>query len=910
MGGQLTTPPFSISFVPIGMNGNMAEPPDTNSPKKQTVRHVVFFIFCALAILASSGAAFIIYSLYDQYIVRQYERTLHQLSRFIQNEFPVLEDPDEVLRLLTEDDERYWDMQLTLTNLKNVYEVVYIYVLHKAGDGRWYFLVSSLYGRGTPVTEIHDLLLVPNNYLEQAVETGRLVVTGAPLSDEWGAFITSYLPVVVDGETRAVIGADYDISYIRGLHSEARIGLVISFVSALALSLLFTALARNVVTELERIVDERTKDLQIQTEIARNASAAKSRFLASMSHEIRTPMNAIIGMSTLMRTDNLDNLQRSYFTDIKKMSASLLRIINDILDISKIEAGKMEIIPVDFNLYELFDQICSTGQFSAASKSLLFNGDFDADVPKIVFGDEVRIRQVLTNLANNAIKYTKEGFVYLRVSRTVINNKEHLLFLAADSGIGIEEENLGKLFETFQQFDTRQNRGIVGTGLGLAITKQLVTMMGGKITVQSVYGEGSRFRVFLPLIPGDETAIPHAAALPRILAAPETRVLVVDDNAINLTVALGFLATHKIHAETALSGPEAIEKIRQNHFHLVFMDHMMPGMDGTEAASHIRALSNDWCKTMPIIALSANAQQGARELFLESGMNDFIPKPIEARDMNAALLKWLPAHLIAGRVVESSDTEESSGRLSDIMSPVSAALSASESASAVNDAGMAAGVSGADDLSLVFEKLKEISGLDVQAGIAYAGGGPKEYLSILRIFIAEADDYVSELRGFLAVEDWRLYKVKSHALKGIFAAIGFEGLSIEARRLEEASASGNHAFCRAETDGFLEKVLSFKGVLKGAIETDGEGGVVRRRSPVSAQLLSGTLSQFIAAAEAGRGRDAGAFAERIALFSFNDAVDVLLDEVVTLSASMDYNMAVDPAREVLRLLDTSKNGGS
>ena len=228
----------------------MTEPPDTNSPRKQTVRHVVFFIFCALAILASSGAAFIIYSLYYQYIVRQYERTLHQLTRLIQYEFPVLEDPDEVLRLLAEDDERYWDMQATLTNLKTVYEVVYVYILHKADDGKWYFLMSSLYGRGTPPVEIHDLLLTPNSYLERAYETGRPVITDAPVSDEWGSFITSYLPVTVDGETCAVIAADYDISYISGLHGEARIGLIISFVSALALSLLFTVLARNVVTEL------------------------------------------------------------------------------------------------------------------------------------------------------------------------------------------------------------------------------------------------------------------------------------------------------------------------------------------------------------------------------------------------------------------------------------------------------------------------------------------------------------------------------------------------------------------------------------------------------------------------------------------------------------------------------------
>jgi signal transduction histidine kinase/CheY-like chemotaxis protein len=396
-----------------------------------------------------------------------------------------------------------------------------------------------------------------------------------------------------------------------------------------------------------READERNRELEIQTRAAQVASEAKSRFLASMSHEIRTPMNAIIGVSDLIDTDNLDQVQQDYFNDIKKTSRALLHIINDILDFSKIEAGKMEVSPIHFNLMELFDNVCSMSNFIAESKELTFKYAFDADVPHVVYGDDVRIRQIIVNIINNAIKYTREGYVEFRVKRAVKQDRPYIAFIVKDTGIGIKKENFPKLFNAFQQFDTGINHGIMGTGLGLSITKNLVSLMNGEILLESEYGAGSVFTVLLPLAEGDPAQIEKTGFAAFSVAADDVKVLVVDDNHINLKVALAYLAQHNIRADGVSSGYEAIQKIRQKSYDLIFMDHMMPEMDGIETTRRIRALPDGQYKDIPIIALSANAVTGARETFLAAGMNDFVSKPIDPKALNMALLKWLPSSKVS-----------------------------------------------------------------------------------------------------------------------------------------------------------------------------------------------------------------------------------------------------------------------
>jgi PAS domain S-box-containing protein len=394
----------------------------------------------------------------------------------------------------------------------------------------------------------------------------------------------------------------------------------------------------------QREISEQSRIVEIQAQANRMASDAKTKFLTSISHEIRTPMNAIIGLSDLIRVDNLDEIQKNFFTDIKKMSKSLLQMLNDILDISKIEIGEMALAPVHFSLFELYDHICSMSRFIAESRDVEWRSSFDSALPQAVYGDNIRIRQIMVNLVNNAIKYTKDGYVDFSLKHAVYDGTEYLVIVVKDTGTGIKEDDFPKLFKTFEQLDDKTNHSTTGTGLGLSITKNLVDMMHGTISFESSYGSGSAFTVVLPLVIGDAAQVEWQSLSLRIVANDDVKVLVVDDNQINLKVALAFLANHNIYPDTAVSGYEAIVKIKKQAYDLVFMDHMMPGMDGVETTQCIRQLGMERVQTMPIIALSANAITGIREYFMSAGMNDFISKPIDANELERKLSKWLPAH--------------------------------------------------------------------------------------------------------------------------------------------------------------------------------------------------------------------------------------------------------------------------
>ncbi|MDR1573183.1 MAG: response regulator [Clostridiales Family XIII bacterium] len=495
-----------------------------------------------------------------------------------------------------------------------------------------------------------------------------------------------------------------------------------------------------------RDADRRNRELEVRTRAAQVASEAKSRFLASMSHEIRTPMNAIIGMSDLMRTDNLDETQRAYFDDIKKMSRALLQIINDILDFSKIEAAKMELVPVHFNLSELFDNICSMSRFIAETKDLAFNCRLDPALPHVILGDDVRIRQIIVNIVNNAVKYTREGHVDLGVSRAEKDGKPFMEIVVADTGIGIKKENFAKLFDPFRQFDKKNNRGIMGTGLGLSITKNLVAMMNGEIGLESEYGKGSVFRVLLPLAEGDPARIEKARFTSFSVAADDVSVLVVDDNRINLKVAVAYLAAHNIRADKAEDGRAAIRMIRQKPYDLVFMDHMMPDMDGVEAVKRIRAADGGKYAGVPVIALSANAVAGAREAFIEAGMNDFLSKPIDPKVLNMMLLKWLPPEKVFTETFFGDEEMPAPPKVSAQRPPV----------------------------------------VDKGTGLENAAGDPAFYRQLLSNF---TEDHAFDGRRISEATETGEKDVAmriAHTLKSIAALIGAKGLSGIASEVERA----------------------------------------------------------------------------------------------------------------------------
>jgi signal transduction histidine kinase/CheY-like chemotaxis protein len=370
-------------------------------------------------------------------------------------------------------------------------------------------------------------------------------------------------------------------------------------------------------------------------------SEAKTRFFASMSHEIRTPMNAILGISELLMSENLSERQKKYAHDIKVSSESLLSIINDILDISKFESGNFTLVNVHYDLGVMLRNIVSLASFLAKGKNLEFSCEIAEDMPDYLYGDDVRLRQVLLNLISNAVKYTKEGSVKLRAS----SSEKLLRFDVTDTGIGIKNDDMDKLFKAFKQLDEGENHYIKGTGLGLSISVHLAEAMGGKIEVSSTYGQGSVFSVVIPKVLGDRALVPEGPENLRMFSAPGALVLVVDDNDINLEVASGMINLYGAQCDTAISGEEAIEKLRLKEYDVVFMDHMMPGIDGMETTRRIRAMGGRF-GDLPVIALSANAMTGMREQFLASGMNDFLSKPIEKNKLQIMLMKWIPERKI------------------------------------------------------------------------------------------------------------------------------------------------------------------------------------------------------------------------------------------------------------------------
>jgi PAS domain S-box-containing protein len=590
-----------------------------------------------------------------------------------------------------------------------------------------------------------------------------------------------------------------------------------------------------------------------------SANTAKSRFLASMSHEIRTPMNSIIGMSELMRTDNLDERQKDFFDDIKKMSRTLLQIINDILDFSKIESGKMELAPIHFNLLDLFDNVSSLNRFMAERKGLEFHSGFDDDVMRIVYGDDVRIRQIVTNIMSNAIKYTHEGFVDFRVKRVVENGAAYTAFIVEDSGVGIKREDFSKLFGWYEQADAPRNRVISGTGLGLPITKRFADVMNGRIDIQSEYGKGSVFTVLLPLKEGDPDKIEQAAVMGNVIAGDGVKVLVVDDNAINLKVALAYLEGHNIWADSAKSGIEALKKVGGKQYHLIFMDHMMPDMDGLETTTRIRAMNAEWCLTVPIIALSANAMAGARELFLGSGMDDFIYKPIDAGELNRLLGKWLPRDMISEK----------------------SALDETDAASPAESSGGPVSVPGGNSVSRL---------IDRAAGIMNAVNDETLYQSLLADFRFSHGIDLEKIKEAMETGDYQSAHRLAHTLKSTSNLIGAKTLGSAALAVEDALKL-NTAVPPREMWEALEKefaavmveleqtVPESAGFVYGTGELDITRALafIQKLEPLLKSSNAGSLNlrEDIREILGPAGEDCGKLIARIEDFDFSEALEVL-----------------------------------
>ncbi|MCH5255904.1 MAG: response regulator [Lachnospiraceae bacterium] len=535
------------------------------------------------------------------------------------------------------------------------------------------------------------------------------------------------------------------------------------------------------------------EDLKKAAESAIKAEQAKSRFLSSMSHEIRTPVNAILGMNEMIIRECTDSQLLTYAGNIQNSGKTLLTLINDILDISKIESGKLEIIPTEYKIAELLLDLWNAIYLRAKDKNLTLSFTLDETMPGTLYGDDVRVKQIITNLLTNAVKYTPSGDVKLNAYYEKHGDDTITLIISvSDTGIGIREEDMDKLFEKFQRIDEDKNRHIEGTGLGMSITTILLKLMNGDISVESVYQEGSTFTVRIPqkvidIEPvGDFETIRNSQ--PRIdekqydsFEAPEANILVVDDNALNLVVFTSFLKQSKMNIVTAESGRKCLELVKEQPFHIIFMDHLMPEMDGVETFHEIQKLKGSPNENTPVIVLTANAISGAREYFMEEGFTDFLSKPIDSIKLEQMIVSYLPDELVHEK---DNEVRESSTE-GDIV----------EENSKENDA---ANESGSKDYSRYQEY-----GIYIENGIFNLAGNWDLYFDIVEMFIEDKDKQ-EQLKQFMEEQNSEDYGTMVHAVKGDAYMLGAQTLGDMAYEHEKQSKAGNLAYVEEHWDELIE----------------------------------------------------------------------------------------------------------
>lgn len=587
--------------------------------------------------------------------------------------------------------------------------------------------------------------------------------------------------VILTGIWRNIDGTDTDRYYVV---QEVVISLGIIFVS-----LIVAGIVNSLITEQNhRLLDALRKEKRSQQE-AEAANMAKSSFLANMSHEIRTPINAILGMNEMILREEKDPAIRGYAGNIQASGNSLLSIVSDVLDISKIESGKLEIIPVDYEVNSLISDCCNMAAGRAKAKELELLVECADNVPMKLCGDETHIRQIIMNLLTNAVKYTEKGTVKLIVSGRFTDGGFVLKVDVSDTGIGIAEENLPQLFTQFQRFDLQRNRNIEGTGLGLSIVKRLCDLMSGTITARSVLGSGSTFTVELPQKVVDSTPcggvnLNYSAGAEHeyhhSFEAPEAKILAVDDLPVNLLVIANLLKETRIKIDTAGSGRECLDKCSQQKYDLILMDHMMPEMDGVQTFEKLHGDKSSPNFETPVIMLTANALAGMREQYMDVGFADYVSKPVRGAKLEEAIRRNLPESLIKPA------------------SPEIPAEAVSTEPSGFAD------ICGA------------VPELNVNAALQYCCGSA----DLLHDFTE--NDHFSDLKAAFEEKRWEDYRRHAHSLKSTSLMIGLTGLSERARASELALKGGCTEFAELNHDSLIEEYSALLGKIKDYLKDKSE----------------------------------------------------------------------------------------
>ena len=794
----------------------------------------------------------------------------------------------DVLKSLTAADvgtPKYNEIYNTLAVFRDNVELEYVYCIRDEGNGKFIFTMDldqytpASYGDSVKYTKALA-----------TAGTGHAAVDEIPYSDAWGEFYSAYSPVMdSSGNVAGIIAVDFSADWFDAQLSAQTRETVVSYIVILLMSLLLAAVlsmltVRPFVRMQGVLLEEKVR--------AESANRAKSDFLANMSHEIRTPINAVLGINELILREDLkarecldydpreaEEALRNigiYAGDVKNAGNNLLAIINDILDFSRIESGSVDLREAPYQLSSLLNDLSNMIYFRAREKSLEFHIDVDESLPDNLCGDEVRVRQILINLLTNAVKYTDQGCVRLTVRGEWEDDGLLLHADVRDTGIGIRDEDMEELFTRFHRLDIEHNSTVEGTGLGLAITQRLVGIMGGTITVKSIYGEGSVFSVTIPQkVVSDEPMgdlsrrfTEHAEeARPsrpsrEYFHAPSARILIVDDTQMNLKVAVRLLKATQMQIDTAPGGAESVEMAKAVRYDLILMDQRMPVMNGTEALHRIRMDPEGASFDVPVICLTADAVIGARERYLAEGFTDYITKPIDSRMLAKMIVKYLPHEKVeavpdrdepprGGTSPGSGDSWDRNGQAGDAQvrdgqfrngqyrdgRAIDGQTGDGQPRNVQAGDGQPRNMQTGDGQDRVgqdrnSEDRNELdrdgqepgeyavlraAGIDPAVGLGYCQEDEGLYRSLLEEYAGSADEKAQSLRKYYDEGDWDHYAILVHSVKSSSRMIGAAALSDMAAGQEKAADSREFVTLKRNHPRILELYVEVTAAIRSAI---------------------------------------------------------------------------------------------